>query len=206
MHNVFSSPDTKNDWTIHGIWPTKKHRIGPSYCNDDYEFDADQIKDLVPELEDRWTDIHDESDRYGFWKHEWEKHGTCAMQLPSMANEYLYFKKALELQVRFNATTLLTKAGIFPGRAYEPEFVIKSLTDVMGPSNYIHPAISCAYDRKYESRMFYELIVCLDKNFNLIGCEETAGGLTGSCRLRPMVYPDTINAPSYFNNRNLLSK
>jgi ribonuclease I len=37
-------------------------------------------------------------------EHEWSKHGTCAMDLPATANEYLYFRKALDVMKIFDAT------------------------------------------------------------------------------------------------------
>ena len=37
-----------------------------------------------------------------FRKHEWEKHGTCAQDLPETRGEYNYFKKGLELYHKYN--------------------------------------------------------------------------------------------------------
>jgi len=35
-------------------------------------------------------------------KHEWEKHGTCAMMLPSLNSELKYFSAGLSLSAEFN--------------------------------------------------------------------------------------------------------
>ena len=38
-------------------------------------------------------------------KHEWEKHGTCAMVLPALGNELRYFKEGLNLRATFDLVT-----------------------------------------------------------------------------------------------------
>ena len=38
-------------------------------------------------MQAHWTNIHANSPEDGFWRHEWEKHGTCAIQLPPMDGE-----------------------------------------------------------------------------------------------------------------------
>lgn len=80
-------------WTVHGIWPTKDGEIGPLYCNHTSKFNPDLVEPLMSELEVHWTNVHQNSDRYGFWKHEWEKHGTCAAVLHPLDNEYKFFKQ-----------------------------------------------------------------------------------------------------------------
>jgi len=185
--------DTKKDWTIHGLWPTKRGQVGPSYCNDSYEFDPRMVKDLLVELEDKWTNVH-KGNEFEFWKHEWDKHGTCAMQLPETHNEYLYFKKALELHYKYDVTKMLAEAGIVSGKAYAPDEVIGALSVALSPEHgpYIRPAVQCSYDRNFDHRLFYEIIICLDKDFNTIGCEETAAGIYGKCSHNTMIYPNSI--------------
>ena len=75
--------DSATQWTIHGIWPTTNNQIGPLYCNRTDKFDPEKIRDLLPELRLKWTDVRaGGGDEFNFWRHEWEKHGTCAEQLP----------------------------------------------------------------------------------------------------------------------------
>ena len=38
-------------------------------------------------MQEHWTNVHANTPEDGFWRHEWEKHGTCAMQLPPMDSE-----------------------------------------------------------------------------------------------------------------------
>jgi ribonuclease I len=89
----------ENGWSIHGLWPQydepKNNKKYPTFCRQ-VEFDINKIKDLLPELEKKWysydgTSIpRDES----FWKHEWEKHGSCIV---TDIDEHTYFKKTIEL-------------------------------------------------------------------------------------------------------------
>ena len=53
---------------------------------------------------------------YACRKHEWCKHGTCAVaaQLPGISNLTSYFSQALSLFERHNVTETLTKHGITP--------------------------------------------------------------------------------------------
>lgn len=80
-------------WTIHGIWPTKRHEVGPSYCREDVPFRPSALEAIEDELDARWTNVHANVDKYSFWRHEWEKHGTCAMQLAPMSTEVKYFEQ-----------------------------------------------------------------------------------------------------------------
>ena len=83
FHLIFSFfPDSARLWTIHGIWPTSNHKIGPLFCNRTDKFDPEKIRPLLPELRSKCTDVRVGGDEFNFWKHEWEKHGTCAEQLP----------------------------------------------------------------------------------------------------------------------------
>jgi len=194
--------DTAKLWTIHGIWPTKKHEIGPLFCNRTDRFDPKKIESLLPELRAKWTDVRaGGGDEYNFWKHEWEKHGTCAEQLPSMANEYLYFKKALDLHSKYNVTALLGDE-VSPGQKYDPSTVVSTLSRALRSQDglSVSPAVNCAHDNHFEDRLFYEIIICFDKEFNRIGCEDTKGGIYGSCGDEdPFFYPDTIH-PHWLRN------
>ena len=62
-----------------------------------------------------WTNVHANSPKDGFWKHEWEKHGTCAMQLPQMDSELKFFEEGVALNGRFPLQKYLSDADITPG-------------------------------------------------------------------------------------------
>lgn len=82
-----------NTYTIHGLWPQESETSWPSYCTRQ-PFDPSKIQDLLPELEKYWY-AYDKHNQH-FWKHEWEKHGTC-----SGMDEHTYFSTALRLRKKY---------------------------------------------------------------------------------------------------------
>lgn len=49
-----------------------------------------------------------------FWKHEWQKHGTCAMSLENLNTELKYFAQGLRWLQLYSMSNILSKAGIVP--------------------------------------------------------------------------------------------
>lgn len=81
-------------WTIHGVWPSlKSGPHGPFNCDNKYPFNPSSLDPIMDKLNAQWTDVHKNARKDDFWRHEWTKHGTCAMQLESMSNELKYFSK-----------------------------------------------------------------------------------------------------------------
>ena len=82
-------------WSIHGLWPQYSFSSYPSYCKKK-EFDPRALDPIRKELEEKWHSYEKDKDDE-FWKHEWEKHGSCMF---TEMTELEYFQKTLEL---FNA-------------------------------------------------------------------------------------------------------
>lgn len=91
--NKCSFPKFKGIWTIHGVWPTKLGTIGPALCNKTWHFDPAKLEPLLDDLDTFWLNIETNTPKDSFWKHEWEKHGTCAAELPELDSEDKYFGK-----------------------------------------------------------------------------------------------------------------
>ena len=89
---LFIFTDRKN-WTVHGIWPTKPGKKGPFDCDHSKPYNHGLIEPILPNLRLHWTNVRANTDEDNFWKHEWNKHGTCAMVLEPMDNELKYFSK-----------------------------------------------------------------------------------------------------------------
>ena len=67
-----------------------------------------QISDMEEELNSYWWSLScPSSDGHKFWGHEWEKHGTCSLNL----DEHLYFQKALSLRQNLDILGALKAAG-----------------------------------------------------------------------------------------------
>lgn len=59
-------PSPNSVWTIHGIWPTKMHTMGPFSCNKTWEFDDEAIEPIRSELEQQWTNIQKGNNNFLF--------------------------------------------------------------------------------------------------------------------------------------------
>ena len=47
-----------------------------------------------------------------FWSHEWQKHGTCALDV--LPSQPAYFATALELRARYNIESAMAAGGFAP--------------------------------------------------------------------------------------------
>lgn len=121
----------QDEWTIHGIWPTKFNTLGPEYCNKSLSFNASVLMPLESQLKENWIDIQNGSKPYSFWKHEWEKHGTCAITIKYLRDEYNYFHAGLKLLATYNMIDVLAKANILPGQKYMVEDMLLGIQKVL---------------------------------------------------------------------------
>ena len=78
-------------WSIHGLWPQNSATSYPQYCRT-VQFDPRKLAPILPQRRRSWTSNRG-SDEV-FWRHEWEKHGSCMF---NNCDEFEYFNKALEL-------------------------------------------------------------------------------------------------------------
>ncbi|XP_033734630.1 ribonuclease Oy-like [Pecten maximus] len=165
-------PSQVNTWGIHGLWPTFEHTKGPTECQISKPFNFTLIKPLVKELQVLWPNMYVDTVTESFWQHEWDKHGRCATTLPATANEYLYFKKVLQLMEKFSASTLLKNMGILPSKTahYTLDQIQFALMRELGNKTVV---IECVKDSKTGLDMIFEVEICLDKEFNPIDCYTT---------------------------------
>nr|ACO11506.1 Extracellular ribonuclease LE precursor [Caligus rogercresseyi] len=165
------------DWSIHGVWPTKDNVIGPLYCDNSTHFDPEAIKSILPQLEAHWIDVHGgHHSKYQFWKHEFLKHGTCAESILELSTELLYFQKGLELHERYDVSQLLIQGNVHQGSSYNAESFINAVKNSLG--GYA-PALEC--DTDSQGHFLYQVGICLSKSFELMSCESVKGGLYGNC-------------------------
>ncbi|XP_006871251.1 PREDICTED: ribonuclease T2 [Chrysochloris asiatica] len=158
--------NTLDYWTIHGLWPDKAEE-----CNRSWHFNLEEIKDLMPEMKMYWPDvIHHSSNSSQFWRHEWEKHGTCAAQLEVLSSEKKYFGKSLELYQQMDLNNMLRKLGIKPSINY---YQIADIKDALASIYGVMPKVQClppTQDEKVQTIGQIEL--CLTKDLVLRNCTE----------------------------------
>ena len=83
--------DENSPWSIHGLWPQTSLNSYPTFCRN-VVFDVSKLDPIISKLNEYW--YSDEEPNEAFWKHEWEKHGSC---MYNDCDEFEYFNKAIEL-------------------------------------------------------------------------------------------------------------
>jgi len=81
----------EDDWSIHGLWPQTNINKYPQFCKK-VNFDIRKLNPIMDNLKEYW--YSDRGSDEHFWKHEYEKHGSCNF---NNLNEFQYFQKTLEL-------------------------------------------------------------------------------------------------------------
>lgn len=170
-------------WTVHGLWPTKTNTKGPSFCNSSLPFDEEALTPIVSQLEELWINIDVPTSPYSFWRHEWEKHGTCAAQLACMNKEVLYFKQGLTLQQNYDLYGALAKAGFTEGKLYSTNQIRKAVKDQFGKM----PEVHCYKDENSGRSYLFEVRLCFDKQIEIIDCPKA---MSTNCPSTPVVYPN----------------
>ena len=83
--------EEENKWSIHGLWPQYSKNEYPKYCKK-VEFKIEKLESIIEELNKKWySNIEKNND---FWKHEYEKHGSCMF---TDISEFDYFNLVLNL-------------------------------------------------------------------------------------------------------------
>lgn len=179
---------TDEEWTIHGVWPTEYHKIGPQYCNKSLPFDAKALATIEDTLKIKWIDVENGTAHYSFWKHEWLKHGTCAAVLPELNTEIKYFEKGLELLDKYDMKNILGQVNILPGNSYTVQEILKGVANVLGKNCQVE----CVSNKKEKQSYLFEIRICFDKSLELVDCDGIAGFPTNCPSTRKIIYPGVV--------------
>ncbi|KAM9005026.1 ribonuclease T2 [Sarcophilus harrisii] len=158
--------DPPDYWTIHGLWPDKAGE-----CNRSWHFNLDEIKDLLPDMKHFWPDvIHPSPNRSQFWKHEWEKHGTCAAQLDALNSQKKYFGKCLDFYKDIDLNSILLKLGITPSISfYQLADIENALTSVYG----VTPKIQCLPpEQEEDTQILGQIEFCFTRELQMRNCTD----------------------------------
>jgi len=194
------------NWTVHGLWPTQFGKMAPSFCNRTWKFEHKVLEPVMDDMNLYWPDVEMRDVPDSLWKHEWEKHGTCAAQLPETSSEVAYFSKGVELAKENQITSWLAVGGVFPSS--DTKYSMETAWDaVMNGTGGVRPHIDCISidGQAYIS----EIKVCYTKNFTRINCDGikgTKGGdMMGKClRYDSFSYPATVPPPSHLSSSSMI--
>ncbi|XP_059468727.1 ribonuclease Oy [Neocloeon triangulifer] len=198
-----------SQWTVHGVWPTKFGTIGPGFCNNTWHFNPRELKPIQSELDQKWANIMNGTAEDSLWKHEWQKHGTCAAQLPPLDSELKYFSKGLAWHDEHNMTKILSDGGILPDAT--KEYNVQQINDVVKKGTGFNPAVECFRDSKTHKTYLSEIRICFNKQLELVDCDgivlaskysgldhPTYKGLdviTNCHEEEKIIYPDNVPEP-----------
>lgn len=156
-----SSEANNKGFLIHGLWPNFRNGSWPQFCPGP-PFRVGHINDLEGELEKYWPESLEGLKRDALWKHEWSKHGTCAMSsIPSMHD---YFATTLSLFKTIDFHEGFQKGKILPqgGGTYKTRQIVKALT-YASPAKTM-PVVIC------EDGKLFEVRYCVGKSLKFVNC------------------------------------
>lgn len=167
-HKCVVSDEVKG-WVLHGLWPSIKGHHFLQYCNRSAKFDYDKVKSLEGDLMQYWPNLYADSSKMFLWKHEYEKHGTCAALVEGFETELEYFRKAMDLLHKYAPMPKLQSKDISPRvEAYESERIMSAVDFVYGAG----ACTQCSYygGGSNEVRVLSGLEICLTKELELMEC------------------------------------
>ena len=78
-------------YSIHGLWPQYSLQSYPTFCRP-VNFSLTKLDPIMDKLNKYW--YSNKGSNSTFWKHEYEKHGSCMFQ---PMNELNYFSRTIEI-------------------------------------------------------------------------------------------------------------
>ncbi|KAF7260722.1 hypothetical protein EG68_01975 [Paragonimus skrjabini miyazakii] len=159
-------PESK-DFTIHGLWPNSWPSEEPKDCPIAPDFTQNVLEPIIDQLNEMWPDVLNSEDPFDFWKHEWYKHGRCAIEDELIGDELGYFNVSLGLKKRTPILQVLLQEGIEPSNytVHKAEDIIAKLHKGFGTL----PILSCMKKHK-ETAKLLEVRVCYNPSLELIDC------------------------------------
>ena len=152
-------------WTIHGLWPNEGSSIKfPSFCVGE-EFNLNLLSGLRIPMDAYWFSYLQSWNNSDFWKHEWRKHGTCAVAGESelFPNQESYFSLTIQdIYPKYNISSILEDSDIVPGGRYSTERILAAFNSVLDGHT---PGLMCTHDCISAVR------ICLDRDINPISCK-----------------------------------
>ncbi|XP_075556098.1 ribonuclease Oy-like isoform X3 [Dermacentor variabilis] len=145
----------------------------PEFCNKTLRYNATVLTPLVPLLDLYWPSLTSTNNNV-FWKHEWQKHGTCATVVPQLDGLYNFFNSTLSLYLQYNITEYLLNSGVVPTskKTYQLQTIKDALhDDIKEAANFV-----CYSNRNYSAPVLAEIRFCLNQELEPIDCNAKHSG------------------------------
>jgi ribonuclease T2 len=161
-------------FTLHGLWPEYSNGDWPQFCNassfslqpqgkedgEEAAFDEGDVR-----MRCEWPSFHGAD--ASFWRHEVEKHGSCAVPVVGKS-EAAYFNTALRLHEKYDLNAALQHADISPS---DVDYVqSKTLLTAIQTVTNTRALLACGYDGALS-----EVWMCLDLHLNPMECPAPVG-------------------------------
>lgn len=100
-------------FSIHGLWPGRlQDKYSPNSCCSSEAFNETKLIPIETRLRDAWPSLR--GSHSSFWRHEYQKHGTCTKNLIGFGNMTNYFQKTIQLYDNLKLNEILQRARIYP--------------------------------------------------------------------------------------------
>lgn len=163
----------RNYWTIHGLWPSTNYS-SPSYCLEE-RFDGRVLDPIKPSLNKYWPSLTSTQARYfSFWRHQWQKHGTCATDVPQLSGLLKFFNTTLQVYKRYNISEFLSNSNVVPSktRTYSVADIRNALSDDIREK----VNIVCQRSQQLLAPVLTEIRFCLNKTLTPVHCQGRVSG------------------------------
>lgn len=164
----------KNYWTIHGLWPSGDYS-SPSFCVDE-QFNGRVLDPIKRDLNKYWPSLTSPEARYfAFWRHQWQKHGSCAGDVPALNGLLKFFNSTLAVYHKYNIFEFLSNSLIRPSavRTYSAGEIRNALSDD------IREKVNIVCNQRAPGKdgpVLTEIRFCLDKQLQPVNCQGRNGG------------------------------
>ena len=148
-------------WAIHGAWPENKDGSWPQNCCTKKPFDINVLKPIESELIAAWSSLKVGGTNSQFWSHEYEKHGTCAVESPMMKDELSYFKSTLAAFKETHLDQWLANAHIVPSET--KQYTLQSIHEAVKKGLGYDAQIQCVHSKHHKFPVISQINLCLDK-------------------------------------------
>ncbi|KAG8040211.1 hypothetical protein G9C98_000781 [Cotesia typhae] len=191
----------KAEWGVHGLWPAlKNYGKHPKHCNLKIPYEPKELQSALswrPDppydkyhiiqdmLEDMWFSANGSPMTHqAFWRHEWEKHGTCAARSPQLKTVKQYFEKGLELFHQVDVQAKLTAANFRPKKEMTNKDMHDEISRILG-----HRITLESIDHPRTGELWLsEIRLCYGFNFHLIDCPPDTKTLNTMNENTKMIY------------------